>query len=273
VFERIVAGTDGSDTASLAMEHAVDLAGRLGAELTVVSAYAAAEHDGAQPRGGRGSGSGRADAGPPSPAAAIALALLRDVETRHGLRLALRTRAVPGEVATSLIRTAQEERADLLVVGNLGMGRSQFLMRSIPGRVAHRAPLSVLIVDTVHGRPPGYGRILVGVGGSESGLRAAEVATRLAERIGAKATAAVVGAGPSERRALDALATRWPGLEVRSLEGNPAAALCALAETDGYDLLVVGNRGMGGPRRFLGSVPDKVSHRARTNVLIVHSLD
>ena len=41
--------------------------------------------------------------------------------------------------------------------------------------------------------------------------------------------------------------------------------------TVGASLIVVGNRGMhSGLRRFvLGSVPDKVSHHARCNVLIV----
>jgi len=273
VFERIVAGTDGSDTASLAMEHAVDLADRLRAELIVVSAFPSG--GGGEPGAGVGDGSGtrKGRGGTPSPAAAIAMALLRDVETNHGTQVALRTRAVPGEVATSLIRVAAEERADLLVVGNLGMARSQFLMRSIPGRVAHRAPISVLIVDTVHGRRPGYGRILVGVGGSASSLRAVEVASWLAQRTGAEITAAVVGSGPSERGAVETLGRRWPGLEVRTLEGSPAAELCTVAESDRYDLVVVGNRGMNVPRRFLGSVPDRVSHRARTNVLIVHSLD
>ena len=57
------------------------------------------------------------------------------------------------------------------------------------------------------------------------------------------------------------------------MPGAPAAELCNLAESDGYDLLVVGNRGMSGARRILGSVPDKVSRRAQTNVLIVHTVD
>ena len=46
---------------------------------------------------------------------------------------------------------------------------------------------------------------------------------------------------------------------------------CDLAGLD--QLLVVGNRGMSGARRILGSVPDKVSRRAQTNVLIVHTVD
>jgi nucleotide-binding universal stress UspA family protein len=133
--------------------------------------------------------------------------------------------------------------------------------------------MSVLVVDTVHGRAPVYQRILVGAGGSPSGLRAAEVAAWLAERVGASLTAALVGSGAAERSVEEVLGTRWPQIDVVRLSGSPAVELCKLAESGRYDLVVVGNRGMSGPRRFLGSVPDRVSHRAATNVLIVHSLD
>jgi nucleotide-binding universal stress UspA family protein len=125
----------------------------------------------------------------------------------------------------------------------------------------------------MHGRQPGYERILVGAGGSPSAMRAVEVSATLAQRIGASLTAAIVGSSSAEREAAVELERRWPGLDVRVLAGAPAAELCKLSESGRYDLLVVGNRGLGGPRRFLGSVPDKVSHRAETNVLIVHSVD
>jgi nucleotide-binding universal stress UspA family protein len=43
-----------------------------------------------------------------------------------------------------------------------------------------------------------------------------------------------------------------------------------VAENVGADLVVVGNRGMSGVRRFvLGSVPNKVSHHSPCNLLIV----
>ena len=51
---------------------------------------------------------------------------------------------------------------------------------------------------------------------------------------------------------------------------DPADALIEVAEQVGATLIVVGNRGMHSARRFvLGNVPNKVSHRARCNVLIV----
>ena len=53
------------------------------------------------------------------------------------------------------------------------------------------------------------------------------------------------------------------------LDRDPADALLAVAKEVDASMIVVGNRGMSGGRRILGSVPNKVSHEARCNVLIV----
>lgn len=54
--------------------------------------------------------------------------------------------------------------------------------------------------------------------------------------------------------------------------GEPAGAILDIAEKVGADLIVVGSKGMGGARRFLlGSVPNKVTHHASCDVLIVHT--
>jgi nucleotide-binding universal stress UspA family protein len=54
--------------------------------------------------------------------------------------------------------------------------------------------------------------------------------------------------------------------------GEPADALISIAEATGADLIVVGNRGMTGMKRFvLGSVPNKVSHNCPCNLLIVNT--
>ena len=58
--------------------------------------------------------------------------------------------------------------------------------------------------------------------------------------------------------------------EAHSAAGGAGDALVDAAKGLGADLIVVGNRGMSGPRRFvLGSVPNKVSHHAPCDVLIV----
>jgi len=59
-------------------------------------------------------------------------------------------------------------------------------------------------------------------------------------------------------------------VETHALAGDAADLLVTVAEDVGADLVVVGNRGMTGVRRFvLGSVPNKVSHRCSCNLLIV----
>jgi nucleotide-binding universal stress UspA family protein len=60
--------------------------------------------------------------------------------------------------------------------------------------------------------------------------------------------------------------------EPHARRGDPADAIIGLAEELGTDLIVVGNKGLAGARRFLlGSVPDKVSHHAPCSVLIVYT--
>ena len=55
-------------------------------------------------------------------------------------------------------------------------------------------------------------------------------------------------------------------------EGDPADAILDIAEENNADLLVVGNKGMTGAKRFLlGSVPNKISHHAPCDVLIVRT--
>ena len=60
--------------------------------------------------------------------------------------------------------------------------------------------------------------------------------------------------------------------ECHARRGDPADVLLSAAEDLGADLIVVGNRGMTGTKRFLlGSVPNKVSHHASCSVMILHT--
>jgi nucleotide-binding universal stress UspA family protein len=74
---------------------------------------------------------------------------------------------------------------------------------------------------------------------------------------------------------LDKAATlaRADGAEVKlhAPRGDPADALMGVAEQVSADLIVVGNRGMTGARRLLGSVPNKVTHHAACSVLVVNT--
>ena len=55
-------------------------------------------------------------------------------------------------------------------------------------------------------------------------------------------------------------------------EGDPADAILTIAEEVGASVIVVGNKGMTGARRFLlGSVPNKISHHAPCSVYIART--
>ena len=53
------------------------------------------------------------------------------------------------------------------------------------------------------------------------------------------------------------------------IPGDPGDAILMVAEEVNADLIVVGNKGMRGARRVLGSVPNKVAHGTETSILIV----
>ncbi len=57
--------------------------------------------------------------------------------------------------------------------------------------------------------------------------------------------------------------------ESHPVPGDPAEALVEAADRVGADLIVVGNKGMKGARRVLGSVPNSVAHKAGCAVLIL----
>jgi nucleotide-binding universal stress UspA family protein len=52
---------------------------------------------------------------------------------------------------------------------------------------------------------------------------------------------------------------------------DAADAILEVADEVGADLIVVGNKGMKGARRVLGSIPNSISHSARCSVLIVQT--
>jgi nucleotide-binding universal stress UspA family protein len=132
--------------------------------------------------------------------------------------------------------------------------------------------------------------IVVGTDGSDTAKRAVAEAVRLAKALGAELHVisayeplrAVAAEGAAEAQPLpDALVDstlaqaaavgRFSDVPVstHAVRGDPADALVQLAEEVDASLIVVGNQGMHGAKRILGSVPNTVSHRARCNVLIV----
>jgi len=119
-------------------------------------------------------------------------------------------------------------------------------------------------------------RVLVGTDGSPTAARAVDRAVEVATVFGADLTIVMAGHHDDAGRVVSAEAERHRdaaiSIDTRVDGRDPATALLDIAEEGGYDLLVVGNRGMtGAGRSFLGSVPNKVSHHASRSLLIVRT--
>lgn len=112
-----------------------------------------------------------------------------------------------------------------------------------------------------------YKKIVAGTDLSQTAKVATDRAATLASRLGAELV--LVHAGGDPGAPFEELAASY-GAQRTAVAGNPAEVLIAEAERVDADLLVVGSVGMSGARRFLlGSVPNKVSHHAPTDLLIV----
>ncbi len=146
MFASIVVGTDGSDTASTAVRYAIDLARELGARLQIVSAYEPVPAPRVRERTVLQSGDAQWAVSDREDVMALLQAAGEDAKLA-GVDTELFARQ--GDAADAIIDVAEEQHADLIVVGNRGMtGARRFLLGSVPNRVSHHAPCSVLIVRT-----------------------------------------------------------------------------------------------------------------------------
>jgi nucleotide-binding universal stress UspA family protein len=146
MFGTILVGTDGSETAGKAVARAIELAAAIGAQLLVVSAF--------QPVPATRLREEQTQVPPdlswmvnPREDVDATLRAGAELAAEHGV--AVRTFARQGDPADAILDVAEEQGADLVVVGNKGMtGAKRFLLGSVPNKVSHHAPCSVLIVRT-----------------------------------------------------------------------------------------------------------------------------
>ena len=255
-YSKILVGTDGSETAMVAQHAAAVLARRCGAELVVLFAV-----------------------DPTQTAPEVAdevLEIARTAAKRDGVDARVERRG--GNPAEVLAEAVRQRDIDLVVVGNRGMGTKakRFVLGGVPDRISHDAPCDVLIVRTEtrkeEAEDPGvFHDIVVGVDGSPTADEAARTAYDLSVMLDASLRLVYVGEELMGKIVLKDTAERLGGRKITTTvtTGDPADRITEVAETEGADLIIVGNKGMTGARRFvLGSVPDKVSHQATRDVLI-----
>jgi nucleotide-binding universal stress UspA family protein len=139
----VAVGTDGSETAGKAVDFAIDMAERYGAKLVVISSYVPVDES----RLRREQADAPADiqwAINPTEDVDAALRAVEEKAQERGIKTVADARE--GDPADVLCAVAEEQGADLLIVGNKGMHRR--VLGSVPNTVSHKAPCSVLIVKT-----------------------------------------------------------------------------------------------------------------------------
>jgi nucleotide-binding universal stress UspA family protein len=146
MFRSIVVGTDGSETAKKAVAAAVDLAREIGASLDIVSAYEPVPQSRLRAESRQAPEDLQWMINPREDVEATLRDAAEDIE-EAGIRV--ETFAREGDPADAILDVAEERGADLIVVGNKGMtGAKRFLLGSVPNKVSHHAPCSVLIIRT-----------------------------------------------------------------------------------------------------------------------------
>ena len=134
MIQRILVATDRSDTATRAVEWAAEMAERYGAELLLLQVVVPEHLVGASEDQGAALGE-------------LAGLAERCAGSRGRARI-----EYDSQPADAIVQVADEEQADIVVVGNVSMSdRTQFLLGSVPNRVSHTAPCSVVIVNTADG--------------------------------------------------------------------------------------------------------------------------
>ena|SRR5206468_8277336 len=146
-----------------------------------------------------------------------------------------------------------------------------------------------------------FSSIIVGTDGSETAREAVSQAVELAKRLDASlhvVSAYEPGAGQAItdettsatdpdrqwaiklREEVDATLGEAAAIAIEAgvtvavyaRQGDAADAILDVAEERGADLVIIGNKGMTGAKRFLlGSVPNKVSHYAPCAVMIIRT--
>jgi nucleotide-binding universal stress UspA family protein len=146
MFSSIVVGTDGSETAGKAVLQATELARQVGASVSLVSAY--------EPVSGNRLREEKREVPKDlewmvNPREDVEATLNEAAESVERAGVQVDTFAREGDPADAILDVAEETKADLIVVGNKGMtGTKRFLLGSVPNKVSHHAPCSVLIIRT-----------------------------------------------------------------------------------------------------------------------------
>ena len=299
---RVLLATDGSDSAAAALEFLAGFPFPAGSEAIVLSVIDDRSFPGDDEFGD---------------AFGIALQETREVQQGETERLLaaagqrLReagwtgsTQIRNGDPAEEIIRAAEEQDVDLVVLGSHGTtGIGRFLLGSVSDRVLGHAPCSVLIVRAPAAPQPAAAavrerwRILLAHDSSEASVKALSLCASLPLDDSAQVTAVRVmplvtayrqdiqqqlntiwqqkkqAARASLEEAVQALRWSTPHVaaELREAE-DVSTEILDMAEQSDTDLIMLGCKGRGAIQRFLmGSKTNRIARYAQCSVWVVRT--
>ncbi len=205
-----------------------------------------------------------------------------------------------GNPATEVVEHAKRHSADLIVVGTHGRGAiGRFLLGSVADRVLQNAACPVIVTKKPKGKikhpkkkSKPFSRILFPTDFSKTAGKALARAVALTEDMDAELFVLhvvddslitthvederTIILKELRRHALDEMKKQLPAELLQNFEtigavkrGEPGKQICAFAEANHCDLIVMGSHGRTGiERALMGSVADKVVRRAKCSVLI-----
>lgn len=267
-YTGILVGTDGSSTARCAVHAAGAVARALGVRATVVTGWYRDHVDDyeqidtfetVESAGARNSAWA-------TDVVVDGAALLRQAGVED-----VRTATPEGGPADGLVRLGDDHPGSLIVVGTVGLDRgTERLLGNIPHQLTHHAHADLLLVargdcdETIT-----WGTVALATDGSPTAALAVGHGLELATALGATTTLLTVATSEDRGQAiLDAGEFRAD--DTRVAVGRDVTATLLDAAGD-YDLLVLGNKGMSGPSRLLGSVANRVTHGLPTDLLLVNT--
>jgi nucleotide-binding universal stress UspA family protein len=146
MFNRIVVGTDGSETATEAVLTAIELAKLSDAKLEIVSAYEPVPQQRLKDEAEGISGDVSHAVNPRED---VQLILDKAAAEAKKEKVDVVTHPREGDPADAILDVAEENKADLVLVGNKGMtGAKRFLLGSVPNKISHHATCDVWIAKT-----------------------------------------------------------------------------------------------------------------------------
>jgi nucleotide-binding universal stress UspA family protein len=146
MYSTIVVGTDGSDTAKEAVRQATELAKLADAKMHLVSAYEPVPEGRLRQERQQVPDDLQWMVNPREDVNTTLEEASKQID-EEGVKV--ETYAREGDPADAILDVAEEENADLIAVGNKGMkGTRRFLLGSVPNKISHHAPCSVMIIRT-----------------------------------------------------------------------------------------------------------------------------